>query len=114
MIRDSKTNFPLKKHHLLTPKNNRSKNRRALTQIPGELCNFLPTLNRTSFLFIGYQVTEEQLRRIAQPSGVLRSDNDYLDPGFRTLCQNYLPNPHELRNDEWVRAYFKLKTDLKM
>ena len=37
--------------------------------------------------FAGLFVTDEQLREAAISSGVLKIDDDYLDPDFRKECQ---------------------------
>ena len=43
----------------------------------------------------GLSVTEEQLKEVAQHSGVLEIDDDFLEPEFRTKCCRIIPMPVE-------------------
>ena len=59
----------------------------------------------------GLPVTEEQLKEVAQHSGVLEIDDDFLEPEFRTKCCRIIPMPVEQHVEpaECAEAYKYLK-----
>lgn len=46
-------------------------------------------------LFAGLPVTEEQLKEVAQHSGVLEIDDDFIEHEFRIKCGSIIPMPVE-------------------
>lgn len=59
----------------------------------------------------GFPVTEEQLRDVAQHSGVLEIDDDYIESEFRAKCARIIPMPVECHVEpaECAEAYKYLK-----
>ncbi|XP_013403271.1 uncharacterized protein LOC106168664 [Lingula anatina] len=54
-------------------------------------------------------VTNEQLREVAEISGVLDVSDDFLEPDFRRRCERILPDIHEIEAKDFWRAYLYLK-----
>ena len=57
----------------------------------------------------GLQVTEEQLREVAEVSGVLIGTDDYLDGDFRKECERHIPNTNDVEPSQASNAYLYLK-----
>ena len=55
---------------------------------------------------------EEQLREVAELSGVFEIDDDYLSTDTRERFNQIVPNPGKLRNEQWVDAYLHLKQNV--
>jgi len=68
-------------------------------------------LTIVSFTVTGFPVTEEQLRDVAQHSGVLQIDDDYIEAEFRAKCARIIPMPveHHVEPAECAEAYKYLK-----
>ena len=64
-----------------------------------------------SLTVTGFPVTEEQLRDVAQHSGVLEIDDDYIESEFRAKCARIIPMPVECHVEpaECAEAYKYLK-----
>jgi hypothetical protein len=58
---------------------------------------------------IGFPVTEEQLAEVAQHSGVLEIDNDFLPPEIRRKCEAIIPFPEKVEPSDCADAYLYLK-----
>ena len=48
---------------------------------------------------------------LAEKSEVLDVDEYYIGEEFARRCRNVIPNPEELKDKEWVRAYLQLRND---
>ena len=58
----------------------------------------------------GYVISEEHLMEVPELSGIFEEDDDYLDPAFRALCEEYIPNTDEIKSAEAANAYLYLKS----
>ena len=62
-------------------------------------------------MLLGYALTDDQLMEVAQKSEVLDVDERYIGEEFARRCRNFIPNTEELKDKEWVGAYFQLRND---
>jgi len=51
----------------------------------------------------------EQLQKVAEYSGVLEEEDDFLEPEFRLKCQQIIPNVKEVQGKDCRKAYLHLK-----
>jgi hypothetical protein len=58
--------------------------------------------------FVGWKVSDEQLREVAELSGVLQVHDDYLDSVFRAQCERLLPDPSNLEPADCGTAFLFL------
>ena len=57
----------------------------------------------------GMNITDGQLREVAELSGVFDVSDDYLPTETRCRFAEIVPDPSILNNDQWVDAYMRLK-----
>ena len=62
-------------------------------------------------MLLGYALTDDQLMELAEKSEVLDVDEHYIAEELARRCRNVIPNPEELKDKEWVRAYLQLRND---
>ena len=65
-------------------------------------------------LFLGLPVSEEQLKEVAEQSGVLNAKEDFLDPAFRLECERLIPNIQDIEAKDCRVAYFYLKENFNL
>ena len=58
--------------------------------------------------FLGWKIDDEQLREVAELSGVLQVHDDYLDSVFRAQCERLLPDPSNLEPADCGTAFLFL------
>lgn len=81
----------------------------------GEGGNGYSTTYYIFFLTVtGFPVTEEQLKEVAQHSGVLEIDDDFTESEFRTKCGRIIlmPVEHHVDPAECTEAYKNLKKEI--
>ena len=59
----------------------------------------------------GHVISEEDLKEVAELSGVLEGTDDYLDPVFRAQCEVFIPDTSEIEPKEAANAYLYLKAN---
>ncbi|XP_020917211.1 uncharacterized protein LOC110254544 [Exaiptasia diaphana] len=57
----------------------------------------------------GFPVTVDQLKEVAEFSGVLEVEDNFLDPEFRLKCNELVPNVEEIEPKDCRKAYLHLK-----
>ncbi|XP_028413083.1 uncharacterized protein LOC114541051 [Dendronephthya gigantea] len=57
----------------------------------------------------GFHVTEDQLAEVAQHSGVLDLENDFLSPEMRQQCETIIPYPEKIESSDCAKAFLYLK-----
>lgn len=57
----------------------------------------------------GHVITEEQLREVAEFSGVLDNTDDFLDDTFRQECQRHIPDTDDIKPAQASNAYLFLR-----
>lgn len=57
----------------------------------------------------GLHVNEEDLKEVAELSGVLNDTDDYLEPEVRHECERHIPNIDDVEPSEAANAYLYLK-----
>ena len=62
-------------------------------------------------MLLGYTLTDHQLMDVAEKSEALDADEHQIGEEFARRCRNVIPNPEELKDKEWVRAYLQLRND---
>ena len=65
------------------------------------------------FFSLGFQITEQQLQDVAEQSGVLQLDDDFLSPDFRAACLQVIPYPELVEPSECSDAFIYLKTNFQ-
>eukprot|EP00794_Sanderia_malayensis_P010334 gene10334-11409_t len=60
----------------------------------------------------GIPLNDDDLKEVADVSGVLDYPEDYLDPLFRESCQSFIENVDDIKPDEAAHAFMYLKTNL--
>lgn len=63
-------------------------------------------------LFLGWPVTEDQLKDVAELSGVLELDDDFIESEYREKCERIIPFPGDVEPDQCADAYVYLKDNL--
>jgi len=67
------------------------------------------------FLFFeGWPVTEEQLEEVAQRSGVLDKNDDFLTPDFRAKCEQVIADPLTLDCADYFYAFRYVKENIPL
>lgn len=61
------------------------------------------------YIDVGFHVTEDQLAEVAQHSGVLNIDNDFLSPEMRQQCEAIIPYPEKVEPSDCAKAFLYLK-----
>lgn len=61
------------------------------------------------FCFTGLPLTEAELHEAAVQSGVLDTDDDFLDEVFKKECERIIPHPEELEPKDCSKAFIYLK-----
>lgn len=56
-------------------------------------------------LSLGWPVTEEQLREVANHAGVLEVEDNFLDARFRRECERLIPNTEKIEPEDCVAAF---------
>ena len=56
-------------------------------------------------LFSGWNVTEDQLEGVAELSGVLADNENYLPPDLRAKCEQVVADPLELDVADFANAF---------
>ena len=57
----------------------------------------------------GLPVSEDQLKEVAEHSGVLNVEDDFLEPAFRLECERWIPHTNEIVPQNCKNAYLYLK-----
>lgn len=57
----------------------------------------------------GHVITEEQLREVAEFSGVLDNTDDFLDDTFRQECQRHILDTDDIKPAQASNAYWFLR-----
>lgn len=57
----------------------------------------------------GLDVSEDQLKEVAEHSGVLNVNDDFLEPAFRLECERWVPDTNEIDPQNFKTAYLYLK-----
>jgi hypothetical protein len=65
-------------------------------------------------IHIGIPVTGEQLEEVAQVSGVMDVEDDFLSPNFRAECERIIPYPKEVEPNECKEAFIYLKENFSL
>ena len=63
-------------------------------------------------LFLGWNITEDQLEGVAELSGVLADNDDYLPPDLRAKCEQVIADPLELDVADFAYAFRFLKENV--
>lgn len=63
-------------------------------------------------LFLGWSITEDQLEKVAELSGVLADNDDYLPADLRAKCEQAMPDPLELDVGDFANAFRFLKENV--
>ena len=63
-------------------------------------------------LFLGQSITEDQLEKVAELSGVLADNDDYLPADLRAKCEQAMPDPLELDVGDFANAFRFLKENV--
>ena len=56
-------------------------------------------------LFLGWSITKDQLEEVAELSGVLADNDDYLPADFRAKCEQAMPDPLELDVGDFANIF---------
>ena len=73
---------------------------------------FVYSIQLLSYYFTGFSVTEEQLKDVAEMSGVLEVPQDFLSTEMREQCSAIIPYPTEVEPNECYDAFKYLKHNL--
>ena len=73
--------------------------------IPDHICTCPDKYGGTK---CGINLTEEELREVAELSKVLHDTNDYLDHEFRYECERIIPNTDDIKADQANNAFLYL------
>ena len=64
----------------------------------------------TCFTFIvGWPITEQQLKDVAEMSEVLEIEQDFVESKFRSICERAIPFPEQVEPDQCADASIYLK-----
>ena len=79
------------------------------TGVPEHIYNFPEQYGGGCY---GLDVLETDLQEVAELSGILDENDDYLDPEFRKQCAELVPDTNEIDSREAANAYLYLKASL--
>jgi hypothetical protein len=60
----------------------------------------------------GFNLTDEDLREVADLSEVLDGTNDYIHPDFRHECEQHIPNTDDIEPAQAANAFLYLKANI--
>ena len=63
--------------------------------------------------YLGWKVTEDELKEVAGFSNILHSPDDFLHPEFRRKCEAILQDPLKVKPGDCVDTFLYLKTRWK-
>ena len=63
---------------------------------------------------LGWDISEGQLEEVANESGVLSVNNDFLEPQFRQACEDVIPTPADVECRDVQNAFIYLKENIRM
>jgi hypothetical protein len=58
---------------------------------------------------LGWPVTYEQIKDVAEMSQVLEVDKYFLEADFRSKCEECIPFPEQVEPEQWADAFIYLK-----
>ena len=61
----------------------------------------------------GWELTLDELEKVARVSGILNAANDYLTEDFRRKCSQILPNPESIMPKEAAASYRTLRREMQ-
>ena len=61
------------------------------------------------FFYSGIDVTEADLKNVALLSGILNTEGYFIMDTLREKCSTIVPHPEDLKPEEYVEAYLRLK-----
>ena len=78
--------------------------------------SFQEALNTTNFSYIlGFTLNETDLYAAAEQGGVLNAPKDYIRTEICSKLENILPEPENVKPNEFVQAYLSIKySELKL
>lgn len=62
---------------------------------------------------LGWDISEGQLEEVANESGVLSVNDDFLEPEFRQACEEVIPTPADVDCKDVQNAFIYLKEKLQ-
>ena len=60
-----------------------------------------------------FQLSDEDLQEVADLSGVLQSNTDYLEPSFRQECERHIQDAGAICSSKAADAYLLLKANFE-
>ena len=88
----------------------KQKNKELPVGIPDHIYSF-PALYGGSHC--GFQLSDEDLQEVADLSGVLQSNTDYLEPSFRQECERHIQDAGAICSSKAADAYLLLKANFE-
>ena len=72
------------------------------------------TIGLMVIYILGCDVSEGQLEEVANESGVLSVNDDFLEPEFRQACEEVIPTPADVDCTDVQNAFIYLKENITM
>ena len=63
---------------------------------------------------LGWDISEAQLEELANESGVLKVNDDFLKIQFRQACEDVIPAPADVDSRDVQNAFIYLKENITM
>ncbi len=73
--------------------------------------NFANHHHSTLTTFLGFPLTEELVKNVAEESGVLELTDNFISAEFRAKCISIIPYPDQVEPNECYDAFIYLKTN---
>ena len=78
-----------------------------IAQTKDKLCIYFAVI-----FMLGFTISEDEIKAVAELSGALEIEDDYLTADFRLKCEQVVPDPGKVKSTEYVQTYLTLKANI--
>lgn len=85
------------------------------TELPNGVPNHIYSFpEEYGFEDCGWPISEDDLKKVANYSGVLECGEDFLEIPIREECERWVPNVEDVNPDDWTDAYLYVRENFSL
>ena len=65
-------------------------------------------------MFLGWPVSEDELEKVADYSGVLKYGKDFLEKPVGDECERWVQNVENVNPDDWADSYLHVRENFSL